>query len=236
LWDFFHSPPRLIRQLPHSIPGPRRNEVAAILAREAAVLNSNQLRQVVTLAATWSEIGEPREAIRILGDAYDRRDEYKDSDDALRVLLSEAGVASGEDGDALANTSLSAYSLSDALNPTPLTDRNAKEGLAQLGLAFTRLVTTGRELHFGRGVRAAAVLGTRTDLDVRTRDFFKQHTDTADRYRIPHPSTDEALEWLTEEANRAFASRAAALGSAVFQGPLTFHLLASVLGVDQPQL
>ena len=104
---------------------------------------------------------------------------------------------------------LGGLSLSDHLEPAPLTMEQIKLSCAGLGVAFGGLVgTDGGSVH-ALARRAAAWLGERTDPDEKTLGYFKNHQRAADAIATPSPGDlEQAIAWLVagvREAGKALA-------------------------------
>jgi hypothetical protein len=120
----------------------------------------------------------------------------------IRGYWYEWGVSEGEKAEgrdnALANAWLGGLSLSDHLQPAPITEENAKLICAGLGVAFGKLAQPSPDCPFARGRRAAAYLGRLTNPDPKTTGYFNKYDREANMIGTPHPQgIEEAIVWLT---------------------------------------
>lgn len=194
-----HAGHRLQKALPQQIPEQRRKVIAVAAATADVAAESNRLIPLVDLAKTYRHAGEFEQAAQIFRENLPTTFAKVDYNKVIRGYWYEWSVCEGErpaaTGDA--NSWLAGLSLSDHLNPAPITPDDVKLICAGLGVAFGKLAKDRPDCPFVRGVRAIAWLGKRVRIDRRALDYFKIHHKKADAVRAPHPSdVPEAISWL----------------------------------------
>lgn len=169
--------PRLVSRLPTTdFDAERRLEIAVRAAETARLLDETRpLTRVVTLAKTWRNGGRPDEGRACLAAHAPTVDAMPDREIVARGFFYEWSVCAGLDGDPVTDVALSAYSVSDALNPLPIARRQAKTSLAGFGRACLDAFAETGQREFLVGAAACGLLGLRTHPDHRTRNHFQRY-------------------------------------------------------------
>ncbi len=200
-----HAGPKLARDLKGVLPGDRRREVAIAAAQAGVEAQPERLDAVVDLARTHREVGQPAEGAAVLRSRRDTISDRVDYNKVIRSYWYEWGTCEGEADNYNANAWIGGLSLSDRLNPAPVTDQQIKLSCAGLGVAFGKLAAEGDE-RFARALRAAAVVGMagleaeerqKPWKDHTARRYFTKHHKQANELKAPEPSDlAEAVAWL----------------------------------------
>lgn len=145
------------------------------------------------------------------------------------------GLRDDVERDRYANAWLNCVSLSDSLNPAPITMEDIRLSCAGLGLAFGKLAQSSPDCPFARGRRAATWLGRMSNPDSRAIHYFDKHDHDADVIRTPTPQNlAEAIDWLQNGANAAGQGLSSAwLTGLPKPGKLSFEQLRSILSPNQ---
>jgi hypothetical protein len=130
-----------------------------------------------------------------------KADSLADADERIRGYWYEWSVCEGERGTAtehaLADAWLGGLSLSDHLNPAPITDERGKLSCAGLGVAFGKLAQLDPDCPFAKARRAAAYLGRLTKPDPKSAGYFDRYDREADKLKTPYPhNITEAIVWM----------------------------------------
>lgn len=203
-----YAGPRLQRNLPQQFSEQRRKEIAIAAAKSAVQHQSTWLGCVVDLGKTYRNANDYTAAVQVFRDNLLTAPSKSDFNDVIRGYWYEWGVAEGSvGGDAsrrAADTWLQGLSISDHLNPVPITSEQAKLSCAGLGVAFGKLAEPRPDCPFARARRAAAYLGRFTSPDPKTLGYFDNHDRDADSIGTPRlQSIDEAIDWLTDAVAQA---------------------------------
>lgn len=196
-----HAGPRLLEELPTQFPKQRRTEIALAAARTAIAHNPGWLGCIVSLAKTYRRAGNIGDAQELLRDNLESANAKIDFSSHVRGYWHEWGVSEGLLGDdpryRAADAWLQGLSISDHLNPAPLTDEDVKQSCASLGIACGILAQPRPDCHFACGRRAATYLGRLSKQDSKSARDFDKIDREADRIHTPHPrDNEEAIAWL----------------------------------------
>jgi hypothetical protein len=210
--DIAHLGPRLLVErdtrfkLPKQLSKETCTAIAVAAAGADADVESDRLVPLVDLAKTYRAAGDCAAAVQVFRESLASTEEKLDRNEVIRGYWQEWAICEGTRTDAretaLTNVLLSGISLSDILNPAPLTNRDGelkqlKMSCAGLGDAFARLCDPTAETVLARAHRAAAYLGKHAELDPKALAIFRQQHKTADSIRTGHPhSLQTAIEWL----------------------------------------
>jgi hypothetical protein len=228
-----HMGPRLVKNLLQEDFSLERRAQIAVAASEAAVMSEPQrLSFRVTFARTWRAAEEPAAGIEVLRNALPALDEAVDYEE-VRGFWYEWAVCAGNMKDSAANAVLAGLSISDFLNPVPISVGDAEIRLAGLGMAFKNLVDLCGDDVYLRGLRAVAGLGSELvrASNAPGTDYFSRHERWANELGADQPDDfDEAVEWL-REATRAAGNRFEDRELCALFDPstLTFEALAALL-------
>ncbi|HYP26018.1 MAG TPA: hypothetical protein VE262_04800, partial [Blastocatellia bacterium] len=197
-----HAGPRLQRALPQQITEDRRNAIAIAAAKASISAEPERLIYVIDLGRTYRKAEMIEQAVAILRDNLNDIKSKVDFESTIRGYWYEWSVCEGERGTtdehALANAWLGGLSLSDHLNPAPITPDNGKLTCAGLGVAFGKLAQSAPDCPYAKARRAVAYLGRLTNPDPKTASYFDRYDREADKLRTPYPGdVPEAIVWLT---------------------------------------
>lgn len=197
-----HAGPRLQKALPPQLTEDRRKAIAIAAAKSAATHKSEWLGCVVDLGKTYRRADDADQASQVFRDNLAAANEKVDHHEVIRGYWYEWSVCEGERGTAtehaLANAWLGGLSLSDHLNPTPITPEQAKLSCAGLGVAFGKLATPAPDCPYAKSRRAVACLGRLTNPDTKTAGYLARHDREGDKLKTPIPrNVREAIDWLT---------------------------------------
>lgn len=203
-----HIGPRLESALPSGIPKHRRRAIAIAAAGSAAENMSDWLGCTVDLGKTYRNADMPKLAAEVFRNGLGRSQNTVDFADVIRGYWYEWGVCEGrrvdDARDPFADAWLQSLSLSDHLNPAPISWDRVKFSCAGLGLAFGKLAQAKQDCLFAHARRAAAWLGRRSTSDLKAVGYFDNYDREADRISTPKPKDlSEALDWLRRGAAAA---------------------------------
>lgn len=203
-----HIGPSLERALPSLIPGHRRRAIAVTAAESAAANKSDWLGCTVDLGKTYRNAGMEKEAAEVFCNGLSRTQKTVDFAEVIRGYWYEWGVCEGrrvdDARDPFADAWLQSLSLSDHLNPAPITWDQVSISCAGLGLAFGKLAQAKQDCPFALARRAAAWLGRRSSSDSKSLGYFDNYDNEADRIGTPKPKDlPDALDWLRSGAAAA---------------------------------
>ncbi len=229
-----HAGPKLAQDLDGVLPKERRRDVALAAAQEGMDAQPERLDAVVDLARTHRTLRQPAEGAAALR----KRRAAVDRD---RGYWYEWGTCEGHADNPAADAWLQGLSLSDHLNPAPVTDQQVKLSCAGLGVAFGKLAAGGGDA-FARALRAVAVVGMagleaeevqRPWKDHTTRGYFTKYHRQAETLGTPEPSgLSEAVDWLRAGVRAAHAHlEDEELAALIAPGAVTFLSLRACLGV-----
>lgn len=195
-----HAGPRLMEKLSQQLPEERHKAIALAAAKAAMEAKSEWLSTVVDLGQTYRKAGRPADATALFRQQLAAARGKVDYAENIRGYWYEWGVCTGESGAVSANAQANAWlcglSLSDRLNPAPISIVDVKLICAGLGFAFGKLATVA-DCPYACARRAAADLGRRVPLDQRTAGYFDDYDRKADALGTPRPrDLAEALDWL----------------------------------------
>jgi hypothetical protein len=204
LRDVAHIGPRLVLGLKGlGMDKPALLAVGVRAAQGAIVAGPTRIDYRVTLARTWRAGGENGKASEVLRAMAPNVDESEDRGESIRGFWYEWSVCEGVQGRYAEDVLLAAYSISDFLNPVPVSRDNAKLALAGLGSAFAKLASSLDADVFIAGLRAAVILGEPTYLIPLHRDAgaerrFSKLRKTADELDAPRGGPAQAYAWLAD--------------------------------------
>ena len=203
-----HVGPHLQSALPKQISKAGRKAIAIAAAKASSAAEPERLSFVTDLGRTYRSADMLEQAVTTFRDNLKDAKRKVDFESNIRGYWHEWAVCEGTKNDeresALANVWLSGISLSDFLNPAPLTNRDGELkrlmiSCAGLGEAFTRLCDPTAETVLARAHRAAAYLGKNAELDPKAIATFRRHHKSADKIRTGHPhSLQTAIEWFRD--------------------------------------
>ncbi|WP_295426782.1 metallophosphoesterase [uncultured Thiodictyon sp.] len=191
-----HIGPRLAKALPELLSAKRRHAIAAAAARAAVEGKSDWLSCVVNLGKTYRNAGNYDTAAGLFRQELFAAPVKVDYELNIRGYWYEWGVCEGLAAtERTADAWLQGLSLSDHLNPAPITLERIKLSCAGLGVAFGKLAGREGQNTFALARRAAAWLGERGGPDAKT--YFKDHHQAADALGTPWPpGREQAIAWL----------------------------------------
>lgn len=197
-----HAGPRLQRDLPEQLGESRRAAVAIAAANASTAALPKRLDCISDLGKTYRCAGQHENAVRVFRDNLVNASAKVDFTKNVRGYWYEWGVCEGLAGDGAEHRAADAWvqglSLSDHLNPSPISDQQGKLSCAGLGVAFGKLAQPGPDCIYAKARRAAAFLGRLTNPDPKTASYFDRHDREADKLKTPHPEDlTEAITWLT---------------------------------------
>lgn len=200
-----HIGPSLERALPSVISENRRRAIAIAAGISAAENKTTWLGCIVDLGKTYRNAEMPKEAAGVFRDGLTSTKKSIDYAEVIRGYWHEWAVCENLRTDGAADPSASAWlesiSLSDHLNPAPITLNQMKLGFAGLGVAFGKLAQAKQDCPFALARRAAAWLGRRSTSDLKAIRYFDNYDGEADRIGTPKPKDlSDALDWLRSGA------------------------------------
>lgn len=203
-----HSGPRLQRALPPQLTEDRRKDIAIAAARAAVKYQSEWLGCVDSLARTYRNAGDIEEAVHLFRGGLSEARSKVDYDKVIRGYWYEWSVCEGLRGKerehSLADAWLGGLSLSDYLNPTPITTKDMKLACAGLGIVFGRLAQPTPGCPYAKARRAASYLGRLTSNEPKAVSYYDRHDREADKLKTPHPKdVAEAVAWLAAAVAQA---------------------------------
>lgn len=203
-----HIGPRLESRLPIAIPEFRRREIAIAAAKSAAKNMADWLGCMVDLGKTYRNAKMPKEAAKVFRDGLGNAKKTLDFAEVIRGYWYEWGVCEGrrvdDARDLFADAWLQSLSLSDQLNPAPITCDRVKFSCSGLGVAFGKLAQAKQDCPFALARRAAAWLGRRSTSDSKAIGYFDNYDSEADKLGTPKPKDlSDALDWLRNGAVEA---------------------------------
>ena len=206
--ETLHIGPTLERTLPSAILETRRRDIAIAAAKSAVENMTDWLGCVVDLGKTYRNAKMPQEAVAVFRGGLATAKNTQDYDEVVRGYWYEWGVCEGvridNARDQFADAWLQSLSLSDHLNPAPITLNQVKFSCSGLGVAFGKLAEVRPDCPFALARRATAWLGRRSTSDSRNIGYFDNYDREADRFGTPKPQDfPEALDWLRNGAEAA---------------------------------
>lgn len=230
-----HIGPNLESVLPSAIPESRRRDVAIAAARSAAENMIDWLGCTVDLGKTYRNAKMPKEGAEAFRSGLGHARKTHDFTEVVRGYWYEWGVCEGrridDARDPFADAWLQSLSLSDHLNPAPITLKSVKFSCSGLGVAFGKLAEARQDCPFARALRAVAWLGRRSTSDSRAIGYFDNYDRQADKLGTPKPKNlSDALDWLRNGATAAgLRLTDARLVELADPSKLSFELLRTVL-------
>lgn len=205
-----HAGPRLVEELPKSIPKSDRAAAGLSAARAAMECKPEWLGCVVGLGNAYRLDDQHGEAIKLFRAQLKAAPDKVDYQDVIRGFWCEWGVSEGAAEKIGENLGASAWiqglSMSDQLRPISVTMEHAKRNFAGLGVAFGRLANLQPSCPFALARRAVAFLGRLTGNDRRAQHYYDKYNREADLMGTPRPrDIEEAIGWLA--AGTASAGR-----------------------------
>lgn len=184
-----HAGPRLQEALPKQLSVKRRREIAIAAAKTDVAVEPERLCAITDLGRTFRNAGSFTDAVQVFRDNLGGLPSKVDFKTDIRGYWYEWGVSEGSLGDGLSHRAADAWlqclSLSDHLNPSPITDDNVKLICAGLGVAFGKLAQRRPGCPFARGRRAVTYLGRLTPSDPRALGYFNKMTARLTRLARP---------------------------------------------------
>lgn len=230
-----HAGPRLKSALPKQMSEMRRNTIAIETAITSSSALPERLDCVVDLGNTYRLAGDPPNAMQVFRDQLAEAPRKEDYKSAIRGYWYEWSVCEGENGSGrepvVANAWLGGISLSDYLNPSPLTDERIKLSCAGLGVAFGKLAVKRPDCPYAKGRRAVAHIGRLSHPDATAMGYFDRYDREADAMATPHPKDlAEAIGWLAAATRQAGTElKDTYLRNLATPESVTFQNLGSVL-------
>ncbi|MGC3988991.1 MAG: OST-HTH/LOTUS domain-containing protein [Chthoniobacteraceae bacterium] len=196
-----HAGPRLFDALPAHFSAERRAEISISAAKAAIKYNSQWLGCVVSLGKTYRKCHQVTNAVKLFREMLKVAEEKVDFSDHIRGYWHEWGVCEGLLGDdpqhRAADSWLQGLSISDHLNPAPLTEENIKQSCASLGIALGILAREDPHCPYHLGRRATVFIGRLTSLDPKSAGYFDKFQREEDRIDTPTPHNPiEAVSWI----------------------------------------
>jgi len=203
-----HAGPRLQNELPKQFTKKRRVEIATIVAKASVKALPERLDCVVDLGKTYRIAGDFAAAAQLFRENLDIAPRKIDYLEVIRGYWYEWSLAEGArceiPAKTLADGWLALISLSDHLQPAPITPERAKRSCDGLGVAFGSLAEPRSDCPFARARRSAAYIGQLAYPDQKALTYFGKHDLDADKIGTPRPkSAEEAVDWLAIAATKA---------------------------------
>ena len=197
-----HVGPRLQNALPQQISEDRRKAVAIAAAKASVAALPERLDCLDSLARTYRHAGDLEAAVRLFRKNHQNTRSKDDFHKTVRAFHYEWSVCEGgrgtANGYALADAWLGGISLSDLLNPAPITPDRCSLSCSGLGVPFGKLARSNPDCPYAKARRAVAFLGHLTNPDPRAARNLNSHHREADKLKTPHPcDVSEAIAWLT---------------------------------------
>jgi len=199
--------------LPALVPEQVRMETAIAAAGAAAETEPIRLSYLVDLGKTLRGAGRLHDAVRTFRDHQPDPTYHIDYREVVRGCWYEWGVCEGGGSTGVQFTARDAWlqgiSLSDHLDPAPITREDMKLICAGLGVAFGKLAQPGSACPFARARRAAARIGRLTEPDPTAESYYDRYDRDADRLGTPHPEDAmQAVDWLQAGVRAAWGELA----------------------------
>lgn len=229
-----HIGPRLQSALPKQLSETRRSTIAIAAAKAAVDFKTEWLGCIVDLGKTYRIVNDPPRAIQVFRDHLGEAPGKVDYERVIRGYWYEWSVCEGENVSgrelALADAWLGGLSLSDHLNPAPLTHEQIKRSCAGLGIAFGKLAVNRPNCPYAKGRRAVSHIGRLGGQDAHA-NYFDRYDREADAMATPHPKDlAEAIGWLVAATNQAGTElKDTFLRDLATPDSITFQHLGSVL-------
>ena len=203
-----HAGPRLQKALPQQIPEDRRKAIAIAAAKADVEVEPDRLCALTDLGRTYRNAEMLEEAVTTFRDNLDKAHDKVDFESDIRGYWFEWSICEGKLGaieNAFAGAWVGGLSLSDHLNPAPVTIENVKKICAGLGFSFGKGAQSSRDCPFAKARRAVAYLGLfRGGNDQRNAQNLNNSHREADKLNTPHPhDVSEAIAWLTAAVAQA---------------------------------
>jgi len=200
--DVVHSGPRLQKDLPRQIPEDRRKAIAIAAAKADNQAQPERIGSLICLCQTQRLAGNFPFAVELFRRNVSTVNSLVDAHERIRGCWYEWGVCEGLAGDGAEHRAADAWlqglSLSDHLNPAPITHHEEKVICAGLGVAFGKLAQCDSDCPYAKARRAVAYLGYLTNPDPKTASYFDRHDREANKFKTPHPrDVSVAIAWLT---------------------------------------
>ena len=232
-----HAGPRLQRDLPQLFSKQRRNDIAIAAAISAAKNQTEWLGCVVDLGKTYRLAENFSEAADVFYDNLEFARSKVDYDDVIRGYWYEWSVAVGKGGkgnreNALGDVWLSGISLSDFLNPAPISERQATLSISGIGTAAMVIADRRPNCPFARALRASAYLLRVNSVDQRDERYAKRYENRADEFSVPHAkNVKECIGWLRDAVVQSGSEvKDATIRRLVNAQELSFGSLEALLG------
>lgn len=206
--DVLHAGPHLQKALPRQLPNERRKAIAIAAAKADVNAEPDRLTPLVDLGKTYRNAKEHEPSVQVFRENLATVSTKVDYHETIRGYWFEwstcEGHRSGAIACALASAWLGGLSLSDHLNPAPITPADVKLGCAGLGASFGRLAQSSHNCPFAKARRAVAFLGRGFGYDPKGKRYFDHYDREADKFNTPHPRNEtEATAWLASGVAQA---------------------------------
>jgi hypothetical protein len=209
---------RLQQALPQQLREERRKEIAIAAALADVAAQPERLGSIIDLGKTYRRADKLLEASKVFRDKLAYASTRAKADalaeahkgesakgapaDFIRNYWYEWSVCEGERGkereQAVVDAWLGGISLSDHLNPAPITDERIKRSCAGLGVAFGKLAEPRPDCPYAKARRAVTFLGRLMRDDPKGARYYDKYDREADKIKTPRPKDiAEAIEWLT---------------------------------------
>jgi hypothetical protein len=203
-----HAGARLQKELPQELPEQRRKAIA-IATSDAAVEHMVEwLGCITNLGKTYRQAGDSSKAVEVFRKNLPSITSKVDYLKGVRPFWNEWSVCEGMRGSekehTLADIWLCGLSISDHLNPVPVTEDDLKIACAGLGFAFGRLHEPQPNFPYARGRRASVYLGRLATQDPNALRRFDLAERALDEIGTPHPKNlEQAILWLANAVVQA---------------------------------
>jgi hypothetical protein len=200
--EIVHAGPRLQHALPMQLSEDRRKAIAIATAKTSSSAAPERLSIITDLGRTYRKAEMFEQAVATFRDNLNGAESKVDFDPVIRGYWYEWSVCEGEinttNESALADAWLGGISLSDFLNPAPITPDDGKLICAGLGVAFGKLAQPAPDGPYAKARRAVGFLGRLFGYDKKAYTYFDRYDREADKLKTPYPGdVSEAITWLT---------------------------------------
>ncbi|MDQ5827201.1 MAG: hypothetical protein M3441_23810, partial [Chloroflexota bacterium] len=205
-----HAGPRLQSGLPKQLPEQRRKEIAVAASKAAITTEPERLDFITDLGRTYRFAENFAAAVQVFRANLAHARRKADYANSIRGYWYEWGICEGLIGDTIEHRVIGAWlqglSLSDHLNPAPITKKKAGLSFAGIGVAFGKLAERRPDCPYAKARRAIAHLGRLIPDDPKGTIYYDRYDREADKIKTPLPKDlTEAIAWLTAGVSQAGA-------------------------------
>ncbi len=161
------------------------------VARSILNAEPHNLKTLTKVASLYRDAGAPAEGVHLFR-------ELPVNIAGDRAFYLEWAITEGTSGEQWASAVLLAYSIADQAPEKALSNDQAKQSLASLGIALGNLFIDFKDVRLLNGQAAVAVLGNQLRLDRTTASYFNTYLNNAKALGAEMPTSDKAFLLLDE--------------------------------------